>query len=122
MQTPDKKSQPMVNRTLLAARLREAREYLGFSQDEVAKYLGIARSALSNIETGHRRVDALELSKLARLYKRPVGAFTGEELDDAVAPEVEHLARQAAELSPQDREELVRFAEFLRSRKQTKEE
>lgn len=104
----------------LAERLREAREYLGFSQEEVANFLGVARSALSNIENGQRRVEALELKKLAQLYKRPVGHFTGEAdgAEPHVAPDVAHLARKASELSPQDREELSRFADFLRARKQ----
>src|SRR6185295_11051753 len=96
----------------LAERLREAREYLGFSQEEVANFLGVARSALSNIENGQRKVDALELKKLAQLYKRRVGYFTGEaEAEESpLAADVAHLARKAKELSPQDREELSRFA------------
>ena len=46
-------------------RLREAREYLGFSQEEVATYMGVSRSALSNIETGQRRIDVVEFMALA---------------------------------------------------------
>ena len=108
----------------LAERLREAREYLGFSQEEVANFLGIARSALSNIETGQRRVEALELKKLASLYKRPVSFFTGgdESEELALTEDVAHLAKKAAELTPEDRAELGRFADFLRSRKQEKED
>ena len=34
-------------RKTLGERLRDAREYLGFSQEEVAKYLDVSRSALS---------------------------------------------------------------------------
>ena len=67
------------DRKAMGDRLREAREYLGFSQEEVATYLGVPRSALSLIEAGTRKVDALELKKLAGLYKRPVAYFTGEE-------------------------------------------
>ena len=109
------------DRRAMGERLREAREYLGFSQEEVAKYLNISRSALSNIETGQRKVDALELKKLASLYKRPVTSFTGENPDDlAVGEEVAHLARKASELSAEDRAELGRFADFLRAKKQSK--
>lgn len=108
------------NRKTLGERLREAREYLGFSQEEAANFLGIARSAMSNIEAGQRKVDALELKKLAALFKRPVEHFTGEEpVSSPPLPEdVEHLARKAAELSPDDRAELARFADFLRAKKQ----
>jgi transcriptional regulator with XRE-family HTH domain len=112
---PEKK-----DRKGLGERLREAREYLGFSQEEVAKFLGIARSALSNIENGQRKVDALEIKKLAQLYKRTIGHLTDEadEVEPQFAADVAHLARKAEKLSPQDREELSRFADYLRARKQ----
>ena len=117
IQTDDKDD----DRKALGERLREAREYLGFSQDQVATFLGISRSALSLIETGQRKVDALELKKLAGLYKRPVGYFTGEEAEElSFGTDVKHLARQVSELSSDDREELGRFADFLRARKQKK--
>jgi transcriptional regulator with XRE-family HTH domain len=110
------------DRKTLGERLREAREYLGFSQDQVAKFLGVSRSALSLMESGQRKVDALELKKLAGLYKRSVGYFTGEEEEDAsVGADVKHLARKVSDLSSEDREELARFADFLRARKQKKE-
>lgn len=105
----------------LGERLREAREYLGFSQDQVATFLGIPRSALSLIESGQRKVDALELKKLAGLYKRSVGYFTGEEEDASIGADVKHLARKVSDLSSEDKEELARFADFLRARKQKKE-
>jgi transcriptional regulator with XRE-family HTH domain len=110
------------DRKAMGDRLREAREYLGFSQEEVATFLGVPRSALSLIEAGTRKVDALELKKLASLYKRPVAYFTGEEGEEEYGEEVAHLARKARELSPEDRAELGRFADFLRAKKQSKGE
>lgn len=105
------------DRQLLGARLREAREYLELSQDEVAKALDVPRSAVSLMETGQRKVEAIELQRLAKLFQRPVAFFTGEDGSTAVVPEnVRHLARTAAKLSERDREELLRFAEFLQSR------
>jgi transcriptional regulator with XRE-family HTH domain len=109
------------DRKTLGEKLREAREYLGFSQDQVATFLGVSRSALSLMESGQRKVDALELKKLAGLYKRTVGYFTGEEEDAAIGADVKHLARKVSDLSSEDREELARFADFLRARKQKKE-
>ena len=103
-------------RTRLAERLRQAREYLNLSQDEVAKILGIPRAAISLIESGQRRVEALELQKLADIYERPVGYFTGERQAQDLPEEVAHLARTASNLSSRDREELTRFAEFLQSK------
>jgi hypothetical protein len=54
---------------------------------------------------------------MAELYRQPVGHFTDDDASAApLSAEVAHLARQAADLSPKDREELGRFAEFLRAR------
>ncbi len=105
-----------LDRTLLGERLKEAREYLDLSQDEVAKKMSLPRSAVSLIESGQRKVDAIELQKLAELYQRTVSYFTGEVIAAAIPKDVEHLARTAKKLSGRDREELTRFAEFLSSR------
>jgi transcriptional regulator with XRE-family HTH domain len=105
------------DRKSLGARLREGREYLGLSQEEVAKAVNLPRSAISLIESGQRKIDALELKKFAELYQRPVGEFTGEV--EATAPpqaSVQYLARAAAKLNESDQAELLRFAEFLSSR------
>lgn len=94
----------------LAARLREAREYVGLLQEDVAKALGIPRASVSTLEAGKRRVSSLELRRLARLYRRPVGWLLGEDFDvDLSAP----LHRATAALSDNDKEQVLRFAEFL---------
>lgn len=105
-------------RRRLGKKLRKAREYVGFSQDEVASFLDVPRTAVTNIESGQRKVDVLELKRLADLYRQPIAHFTGDEEDAGAAfsPDVTHLARQAAKLSPKDREELGRFADFLKMR------
>jgi transcriptional regulator with XRE-family HTH domain len=111
------KDEDAVERRRLGDRLKEARKYLGLRQEEVATYLKIPRTALTDIESGQRRVEAIELSRLARLYRQPVAFFTGEDSASADLPvDVVHIARQVADLSPQDRDELGRFAEYLRSR------
>ncbi len=104
-------------RRRLGEQLRDARKYVGLSQEEAAAILKLPRTAVTDIESGQRKVEALELKRLAELYRQPISFFTGE--DAAAAPltaDVAHLARQAASLSPKDREELGRFAEFLRAR------
>lgn len=104
-------------RRQLGEKLREARKYLGLTQDEVATYLKIPRSGLTDIENGQRKVEAIELTRLARLYRQSVGYFTGEDAATSqLPPDVAHLARRVAELSADDRAELGRFAEYLRSR------
>ena len=110
-------------RKQLGERLRDARKYLGLKQEEVAVYLKIQRTALSDIESGQRRVEALELTRLAKLYQQSVSYFTGEDAAAAALPaDVAHIARQAVDLSAQDRDELGRFAEYLRARSQAPRE
>ena len=112
------------DRKSLGLRLREAREYLSLSQDEVAKAIGLTRPAMSLLENGQRKVDAIELRKLADLYQRPVAYFTGEaeNSDPSMSEKVQHLARAAAKLTENDQEELLRFAEFLRMKVQPRRE
>lgn len=107
-------------RRRMGERLREARKYLGLKQEEVATYLKIPRTGLTDIENGQRRVEAIELTRLAKLYRQPTAYFTGEDEASASLPvDVAHLARQAASLSPHDRVELGRFADYLRTRSRT---
>jgi transcriptional regulator with XRE-family HTH domain len=109
-------------RRRLGERLRDARKYLGLSQEEVAAYLRIPRTALVDVESGQRRVEAIELTKLAQLYKQPVGYFIGEDASASLPASVMFLAKKAAELSDQDKEEVSRFVEYLRARSQADKE
>lgn len=99
----------------VAGRLVEARRYVGLSQEFVAGRLGIHRSALSDIERARRRVDAEELRQLAKLYGCSIDSLlTGEAAE--LPSEVQSLARTIGALTPEDRAEVVRFAQFLRTR------
>jgi transcriptional regulator with XRE-family HTH domain len=100
----------------LAKRLRDAREYLGLTQEQAAAAAHLSRLALSTIETNRRRVESVELSALARVYGQPVSYFLSETSpaeDGRVPEDVQHIARTAHKLTPGDREELLRFAEYL---------
>lgn len=103
-------------RAALAAKLKAAREYVGLSQEEVANMLKVPRSAISLLEKGDRRVDALELKQLARIYHRNVHYFTGTTEASDLPEQVAHLARAASTLTPKDLEELTLFAQFLQSK------
>jgi transcriptional regulator with XRE-family HTH domain len=106
---------------LLASRLRETREMLNVSQQFVAEHTGISRSAISEIERGSRKVDSLELKRLADLYRFPVSYFLGEidEEKGAGAETVQALTRAAEDLSEDDRQQMLRFAVFLRGFKES---
>lgn len=99
----------------LGERLRRSREYLGLSQGEVAGYMNLSRPAITNIESGRRKVSTFELARLAGLYHQSYEYFLGE------APEVRDdattgaLFRTTRDLSDSDKEQVLRFAQFLRN-------
>lgn len=100
----------------LATRLREAREYVGMSQDDAAAVLGISRPAITLIESGGRKVEAVELGKLAKLYGRTIDfLLSGKESDAKENEKIAFLARATKGLSDHDLEQLGRFSEYLRS-------
>ena len=97
-------------------RLRKAREFLELTQEEAAAAVGIPRSALSLIEHGRRKVDSEELARFAKVYGQSVDALAGTSTLPPLPESVQALARAATELSDGDRNELLRFAEFLQAR------
>ena len=62
----------------IGQKLKKAREATGFTQSQVATFLGVHRENISYFETGSRPVDTISLSKLADLYGYALSFF----LDD----------------------------------------
>ncbi len=56
-------------------RLRAARERAGLSQSEAARRLGRQQSYVWKCENGVRRVDVIEATALAKLYRVPLTFF-----------------------------------------------
>ena len=100
----------------VGARLKEAREYFGFSEEEVARYLGLSHAAMSRTETGSRQAGASELRALAKLYQIRVEFLADGEQEAPGWGSFPDLDRAAADLSAADRNEILRFAQFLCSR------
>ncbi|MCA7894482.1 helix-turn-helix domain-containing protein [Burkholderia cepacia] len=102
------------DRLQLGRRLREAREYVGLSQEEVAFALSISRPAVGHMESGTRKVEAFELNKLSELYGRTVDyLLTGK--TPSGDTRLAFLARATMGMSDSDMEELARFAAFLKN-------
>ncbi|MDR2896635.1 MAG: XRE family transcriptional regulator [Propionibacteriaceae bacterium] len=68
----------------LALRVAEARESRRLTQGELAQVVGMDRTVLAKIETGQRRVTALELVDLARELHRRVEWFLLPRVDAVV--------------------------------------
>ena len=97
-------------------RLRETREYLGFSEEEVARHLGLSKSEFSDMEGGGRQPEDSELRVLVKLYGTGVEFLTGT---DRAMPGWElfpDLDEASADLSAADRNEVLRFAQYLCSK------
>lgn len=97
----------------LGRRLKEAREFLGLSQESVATAMALPRATISAIEAGKRKVSGTELSRFAELYKRNLDYFFSKTTkpEDQVAAA---LFRATKDLKEADREQVIRFAEFLK--------
>lgn len=56
-------------------RLRQARNQSGLSQQEVADKIVKPQSYVSKVESGERRLDVVEMKKLAEIYKKDMSFF-----------------------------------------------
>lgn len=97
----------------LARRLRESREFVGLTQEDVSTALNIQRTSVHAIEAGVRNVSATELAQLAKLYDRRIEWLLGTETTEVGSDSA--LFRVASGLTEYDRLQLLKFAEFLAS-------
>ena len=109
----------------LARRLRSSRLEAGMSQAEAADAVGLSRVAVAEIEAGRRKVSSIELNAFAQAYGRPIEFLLGTKSGTDIAagsPVMNHLARTAKQLTPDDQRQLLRFAEYLRSESRKRRE
>jgi transcriptional regulator with XRE-family HTH domain len=102
-------------RTVIANRLRLARERAGLSQGQVAKILGLHRPSVSEIEAGRRGVSAEELSALSKTYGVSVSWLLEAEESDVARDRLELAARELGKLKPDDLERLIQLLTSLRT-------
>lgn len=57
------------------AKLKQARLDAGLTQQDVTDKLGKARTFMSKVELGERRIDVVELKTLAKLYGKALSHF-----------------------------------------------
>ncbi len=97
----------------IGMRLREARKESGFSQEQVAKAVGINRVALSYYETGKRKIDLSTLKELATFYGYSLEYFTEKEKSNSEEPVM--LAFRAEDLQESDLEVVAWAKNFVLS-------
>ena len=72
----------------LYERIKEARTELHLSQDYVAKFLGVNRTAIVEIESGKRKVSADELGKFSELFQIPADELLNGRINSNATSEV----------------------------------
>lgn len=90
-------------------RLREAREYLGFTREQVATVLHCSPLLIEAMENGTAGPGPELAAKLVNLYRRPLWWLCGE---TRFQPS-EDLLHKVEGLHPGDREVILDFAEWL---------
>lgn len=69
----------------LGSRVAEARKLAQLSQAELATAVALDRTAITRVEAGERKLDSLELAKVAHLLKRPIDWFLSTPLPAVVS-------------------------------------
>ena len=98
----------------LGRRLRQARTQAHMSQKEVAEHLGVTASALSQYESGKRKIDALALERLARLYGRPLSSLFPEGEEEERPDWERALLGKTEDLSPEGRKGVAKLVRRVR--------
>ncbi len=101
----------------LAQRMAIARKRAGLTQAQVADIVGLYRPAISEIESGRRKVSAEELHKFADAYGVSLDwLLEGSKDDDPRHARIELAARELAKLKNDDLDVVI---DLLRSLKTT---
>lgn len=99
---------------VLGRRLQEARKARGLTQQEVASSLSMARTTVTALEKGERRIRPEELIAMARLYGRSVSDLVGPREPTAEFSVQFRTAATPMKASPAERGLDVAIQEFQR--------
>ncbi len=78
----------VITQAQLGQRIRQARDTIGMSQRDFSEAVGKDQTAISEYETGKRKVPAVELSIFAQVLQVPVSYFYE---GDIQADDLDHL-------------------------------
>ncbi len=107
----------MSKREQIAERLKEARIMSGLSQENAAKILNIQRPAISEIESGRRKVSAEEIIAFSKLYKvSTTWLLLKEEGDAEMDEQTKVAARELGKMSEADRKKLLELLRITQNR------
>lgn len=96
----------MIDRTQLGKRIKEARQRSGFSQQQLAKVIGVSDKTISAYEVGRVEPPLDTLDKLCQATKHPVAFFLGDVQSniearlDRIASELKEIRSSLAQKKP----------------------
>lgn len=99
----------------LYERIKRARTDLHLSQDYVAQFLGVNRTAVVEIESNRRKVSADELGKFSELFQIPADELLNGRNTEMP---VQMFARRFGTLDETDQKEILNLIEFKRMMKE----
>ena len=74
--------------TIIETRIKKLRERIGYTQNEVAKLLGVSRSLIGVWENGYANVSLKQIIKIATIYKVPLYYILG--IIDEINPKIKY--------------------------------
>ena len=98
----------------LGHRLRQARTQAHMSQKEAAEHLDVSAPALSQYESGKRKIGALALERLARLYGVPLSSLFPEGEGEERPDWERALLGKTEDLSPEGRKGVAKLVRRVR--------
>ncbi|MEW4130397.1 helix-turn-helix transcriptional regulator [Bacillus cereus group sp. BfR-BA-01399] len=106
---------------MFGTRLHTLRKERKLRQEDMAKQLGIARTTYAMYEQGNREPDYNTLIKLATFFEVSIDYLLGtteiRQITDVQDPELYQWFKDIKNATPQKREELKKFWEFIIQRK-----
>lgn len=103
----------MEHKEIVARNIKKMRESSNYTQDCVANFLGIGRSAYSNYEAGLRDMPLEYMEKLADLYG--CDAYIMYEEDANVVENMLITAFRVNNLTPADMEQIAAFKKVVKN-------
>lgn len=103
----------------IAQKIKELRIAANMSQTELAGKLKVTPNTVSRWESGTYKPGIEDLEKIARSFDKPIWALMPGDREEANR-EQQILLSRTGDLPPEDIQELVRYAEFVRARQSYK--
>ena len=103
----------MEERLIIAKNIKLLRQASNYTQENVASFLGIGRSAYSNYESGDRELPLSCMEKLADLYG--CDAYMLYEENESIIEDMLATAFRVDNLSPADMEQIAAFKRVVKN-------